>query len=215
MRIGEVLSVRQVRQMAKAEEPNSVTNRNNDNIRIFLHEVMHVISDGSACLKSTAVYPHHDRLLFITISLSLPHIQIQAVLTLYISGREIAHRLAGGFPVVKCLINTVVGNDIHRRLPPQVTYRLLAHKRNSFVFNYVFILFADKCSVYAFNRQRLVVIIIGDAFIFAVERSYHLYNLIYFIAVNHITHYFFLLSLIVSFTSFSISEYKSSASLPV
>ena len=76
--------------------------------------------------------------------------------------------LRTAFPIVIRLINAVIRNNINRGLPAEFPDRLSADKRNALVGDYAVIIFADKCTVDALNRQRLVIVAVSDSFVLAV-----------------------------------------------
>ena len=119
--------------------------------------------------------PHHDRFLLSPFLISLPDIQMQAVLTL---GVEAAHltgtaHLAGNLPEVVCLIHAVVRSYIHRCLPAQVPDRLLSHKGYTLVCNDIPRLLSDKSAVDALDSQRTVIIPVCNFSVLSVQ-SIHL-----------------------------------------
>ena len=79
----------------------------------------------------------------------LPDVQVQAVLSHTIFGSGIARRLDGGFPIVICLVDTVVRSNVHRCFPAQVSNGLFSHKGDALVGNDSVRLPADKSAVYA------------------------------------------------------------------
>ena len=109
-----ILAVRQVRQMEETEETDPVRDGHGDDIRALPDEAAAIILriGRSADIESTAVDPHHDRLIPGSRLVSLPDVQIQAVLARAVFGSGIARRLDGGFRIAICLVDAVIRNDL-------------------------------------------------------------------------------------------------------
>ena len=76
--------------------------------------------------------------------------------------------MPGAFRVVVGLVNAVVCNNVHRRLPTQVAHRRPANERNAFICDDAVRLLAHEGAVDALDRQRWVIMAIGNLVIFAV-----------------------------------------------
>ena len=165
-----VLAVRKVRQMQEAHHAESVSDGNNDDIGIFLHEIEAIEHrvNGSACLESSAMNPYHNRLFPARRVIRLPYIQIQAVFIHIVKGARFQLSVTiGAFRIVIGLIYTIVRNNIHRSFPTQVAHRLLADIRNASEDRDVLRLSTDECAVDTLHSYRRVVVAVSNRLIFA------------------------------------------------
>ena len=153
--------------MKEAEEADPVSDRNDDNIRVLFHEIMAIILRirCSAHLESAAKNPHNNGLLFSRRIVSLPDVQVQAVLARTIFGSRVTRRLDGSFSIVICLVDTVVWNNVHRCFPAQISDGLPPDKRDAFICNDVLRLFANEGTVNTLGGQQMVVIAVRDSFV--------------------------------------------------
>ena len=165
--VGIILAIRQVRQMHEAVCSEPVSDGDHDDIRVLLDEIGAVVLrvDRSACLEAAAVDPHHDWFLFRTCLSCFPYVQVQAVLALEVKGCRVALRLDRSLPIAMGLINTVIGNVVHRCFPAQTTDGLLADKRNAQVVNDIILLLTYEGSIDAFDGQRMVIITVSNLFV--------------------------------------------------
>ena len=170
----QVLGIRilgAVRQMAQVQETHhaqAVGNGHHNDLRMFRHQIAAVKHrvHGAARLKPAAVNPHHDGLFPGRYLIGLKHIQVQAVLGQVIHGTGLQRSVAIGAPgIVIGLEHTVARGCVHRGFPAEVAYRLLPYIRDAPVGNDVFFLPAHKRAVDALDRQRLVVIAVGDGMV--------------------------------------------------
>ena len=140
-------------QVEEAKEADSVINGNNNDIGILLDEIVAIVLriSCSAHIEGAAVNPHYDRLLASSRLVSLPDVQIQAVLVRAIFNSRVTRCLDRGFPIVICLVNAVIRNNVHGCLPAQIPDGLLTYKRDALVGNNAVFLFADEDPVLALD----------------------------------------------------------------
>ena len=167
--------------MQEAEYAEPVLDRDDNGIRIFFDEICPLLTrfNRPASGKSSAVNPYHDRLIFFAV-IRFPYVKIKAVFTPDVNGSNlrIVIQLAGSFPVIVRLVNSVIRNNINRSFPAEFPDRLPAHERNALVGDYAVMLFADKCTVDALDRQRLVINSVSDSFVLAVLRFKFSFNFV-------------------------------------
>ena len=150
--------------MQESEEADPVIDGDDDDLRVLFHEVGAVVLrvGCSAYLKSATINPHDDWLLLCRGFVSLPDVQVQAILVHSILDSRVAWRLNWGLTIVIGLINVVARSHVHRCLPAQVTDRLLTDKRNALIGNNVLRLLADEGAVDTLDGQRLVVVAVRN-----------------------------------------------------
>ena len=147
--------------MQEPHHTQSIANRDDDDIRILFQEIETVKHgvDGSARFKSTAVNPHHHRLLRGGSIVRLKHIQIQAGLVHIVHGTHFKFRVAvGTLRVVIGLIHAIVRTGIHRCLPAQVANGLPANVGDAPVDNDILLLPAHEGAVDTPHGERPVVL---------------------------------------------------------
>ena len=155
--------------MKKTEEADPVSDGNENDIRVLLHKVMAVILrvSRSAYLKTAAVDPHHYRFLSVGCLISLPDVQVQAILAHTIFDSRITRCLDRSFPIVIRLVNAIIMHNVHRCFPAQIADGLSTDKRNAFIGYDVLRLLPDKGAVDTLNSQCLVVTAASDPFVLA------------------------------------------------
>ena len=165
--VGIILAIRQMRQMHEAVCSEPVSDGDHDDIRILRDEIGAVVLwvYCSACLEAAAVDPHHDWFFLRSHFIIFPHIQVQAVLALKVKGSRVALRLDRSLPIIMDLIDTIIGNVVHRCLPAQAADRLLTDKRNAQVIYDIISLLAYEGSIDAFDSQRMVIIAVCNLFV--------------------------------------------------
>ena len=168
-----VRAVRQVGQVEKAEHPDPVLDGGHDDVRVLLHEIVAIVGrvHRAALFKRAAMDPDHHRLFPRAGIIRLPDVQVQAVLPLHVEGRAFvdALPLAGRFSDVIRLVDAVVPGIFHRGLPAVFPHGLLAHIGDALVRDDVVRPLADEGAVDALDRQRLVIVVVGDRLVLAVS----------------------------------------------
>ena len=154
--------------MQEAHYAEPVSDGDDDDVRILLDEVEAVKHrvDGSARLKGTAVNPHHDGLLLDDSSaLNTFRYRQSSSSSRWSRPRVLVAVCTLG--IVIGLVDTVVGHDVHRGLPAQLAYRLLADVWNAPIGDDVLLLPAYESTVDTLHGQRLVVTAVGNRLVLA------------------------------------------------
>ena len=111
--------------------------------------------------------------------------------------------LAGDCPKVVRLVNAVVRDGGHRGLPAVFPDWLTANEGNAPERDDVPLFLADEGAVYTFDRERLVVIPVGDAMVFAVQCPHLRRGFLVLLSCN--SHLSFFLSVLIDFITISLS----------
>ena len=116
--------------------------------------------------------PDHDRFFLRRIRCVFPYVQIQAVLAEHGKGSRVVRSnwLKAALGKMIGLVNALIRLERNRLFEPVFADGLLPDIGNAFVRNDIVCLCSHEGAVHALDRQRLVVVVVGDRLILAVTR---------------------------------------------